>query len=462
MMKLKITSVQKKLASPSQKNPRVLSLFLLNDFQIKDYHLDTLISEAFDHAPSFDQRDRSLVFSLVYGVIRWQTHLDFVIQQFSKTPFSKIALPISNVLRMGIFQLLFMNRIPDHAAVNSSVELTRIFAENYLVRFVNGVLRQTIRSKTSIQWPDESDTRVDALSVRYAYPGWLIHRWMDQWGQEKTKAMCIASNTIPKIVLRSNTLSITRENLIESLLPSAKEVLPTSHAPDGIWIAQLNEPLDQMESFKSGGFQVQDEAAQLIGLMVSPKAGESILDACAGRGGKTGHLAQCMNNQGSILAVDQAAHKLETLSAEMNRLGVSIVKTFQHQWEKPLAPILFDRILLDAPCSGLGVIRRHPDMKWKKSKQDIVNNQKQQERLLDTVSTHLKPGGQLIYAVCSLEPEETIHAVETFLLHHPNFTIETHLDPILEPFLNHQGYFMACPDEHQMDGFFAVCFTFNE
>jgi len=455
-MTLKLSTVQSRLLK-AQNNPRALSLYILNDFQVKDCLLDTLMNEAFYQSNSFDQRDRSFVFSLVYGVIRWQSYLDFVIQQLSRTPFSKISLPVCNVLRMGLFQVLFMDRVPDYAAVNASVALTRIFAQNYITRFVNGILRQAIRAEKSIQLPDPSDNQEKALSIQYAYPKWLVHRWIKQWGFDQAKSLCIAGNKIPDITLRTNTLKIKQDQLINALLSSAEKVESTEHVPDAICISQLNEPVDQMESFKKGLFQVQDEAAQLISLMLSAQPGESILDACAGRGGKTGHLAQCMNNQGTIYAVDQSYQKLEMLNFEMKRLGITIVQTHKHQWNKAFHSNNFDRILLDAPCSGLGVIRRHPDMKWKKNEQHIHRNHNIQTKLLEMVSSHLKPGGHLVYAVCSLEPEETTVIVNTFLTRHSHFTIKKQHDPILNTFLTDDHYLMTVPSKHHMDGFFAVC-----
>ena len=414
-----------------------------------------------DPPAEFNQRDRALAHSLIHGVIRWQSFLDHIICQFSKTPFQKISLPVLNILRMGLFQLMLMDRIPEHAVVNTSVDLAKIFAKPYLTRFVNGLLREVIRSKDFITWPDENQNFIEALSVKQSYPKWLLKRWHHQWGKDITKALCKAGNEIPSIILRCNTLKKNRKQLIDILTPEVRIISPTTHAPDGICISSPKHGLSTLKSFQDGMFQVQDEAAQLIGLLVSPKPNETILDACAGRGGKTGHLAQLMNNQGHILAVDRAMEKLNILSAEMTRLGVSIVSTFKYRWKKPLDNKQFDRILIDAPCSGLGVIRRHPDMKWKKTESHIQQNAQKQKQLLQSIAGHLKPHGRLVYVVCSLEPEETTEIIENFLYHHENFTIEKHNHPILEPFMDKNGYFISRPDKFSMDGFFAVCLTQN-
>ncbi|ETR74495.1 MAG: 16S rRNA (cytosine967-C5)-methyltransferase [Candidatus Magnetoglobus multicellularis str. Araruama] len=372
--------IQSKLKQCITNNPRAFALFTLNEFHLNEVFLDALLNDHFCHVKGYEQRDRALIHSLVYGVIRWRLYLDFIIDQCASSGCSKIELPVLNVLRMGLFQLLFLDRIPDHAAVNTSVELIRLFAPNYLSRFVNGVLRGCIRSKGKIRWPDETTHPIDTLSVKYAYPKWLVKRWIEYKGIADTKALCRYGNEVPPIILRTNTLKTSRSHLLELLSSDFTHISKTFHSPDGICLSSIKLAVGQLDSFKKGLYQVQDEAAQLISLIVSPRPGETILDACAGRGGKTGHLAQFMNNKGTIFAVDHSSEKRHILSHEMQRLGVSIVKIRQHRWEKVLNNLLFDRVLVDAPCSGLGVIRRHPDMKWKKTQRHIFQNARQQKK----------------------------------------------------------------------------------
>jgi len=454
--------IQTRLKSSGHQNPRALALFTLNAFHLDDILLDTLIFNVSDQISSYDQRDRAFIHSLVYGVIRWRSYLDHIIVQLSHRPISKIFLPILNTLRMGLFQMMFMDRIPEHAAVNTSVDLVHTFAPKYLTRFVNAVLREAVRSKDRIHIPDTTPPEPDYLSIRYAYPKWLIQRWFAYWGPDITQDLCQAGNQVPPIVLRANTLKIKRSDLIKTMASNVQSITKTSHAPDGICVSNLKCAIGNSEPFKKGLFQVQDEAAQLIGLIVAPKPGETILDACAGRGGKTGHLAQYMNNQGLIVAVDQSKEKINILSDEMKRLGITIVSTCQHRWPKALDDRLFDRVLLDAPCSGLGVIRRHPDMKWKKTEAHIFQNAKKQQKLLNRMAFHVKPGGTLVYCVCSFEPEETSQIVEKFLSQHINFTIDKKIHSILETFINIKGYYLFRPDIHLMDGFFAVSLIRSE
>jgi 16S rRNA (cytosine967-C5)-methyltransferase len=449
-------TIQKRIRSSANNNPRLLALFILNEFHLNDILLDTLILSEFDQISYFDQRDRALIHSLVYGVIRWRSNLDNIIRQMSHIPISKISIPILNTLRMGLFQMFFMDRIPEHACVNSSVELVLIFAPNYLGRFVNGILRETIRSKEKIHWPDETSQISEYLSIKYAYPKWMVTRWIHNWGERVARDLCLSGNSVPSIILRTNTLKIERCDLNHKLNSSAHSIENTIYSPDGISLTNLKCAIGNSHLFKKGLFQVQDEASQLIGIIVSPQPGESILDACAGRGVKTGHLAQCMNNRGSIMAVDRSKNKLQILTGEMKRLGITIVSTCQYRWKRVLEDRLFDRVLIDAPCSGLGVIRRHPDMKWKKSKDHILQNAQAQTKLLQVISQHVKPKGKLIYSVCSLEPEETYQVVEKFLSQNKNFVIEKGSHSTLEPFIDKNGYYFFRPDIHFMDGFFAV------
>jgi 16S rRNA (cytosine967-C5)-methyltransferase len=456
-MKNNTQSIQKTISKFVKKNPRAMALYILNEFHRCDILLDNLMRHEFDQISAYDQRDRALIHSLVYGVIRWRSNLDNIIQQISHISISKISLPILNTVRMGVFQMNFMDRIPEHAAVNSSVELVHIFAPNYLARFVNGILREAARSKETIKWPDQSTQITQFLSLKYAYPKWMVQRWIEYWGIKIAKDLCDSENIVPPIIIRTNTLKIERSPLIKKLSSSAQIIEKTLHAPDGIRLSNLQLAIGNSELFQKGFYQVQDEASQLIGLLVSPQPGETILDACAGRGGKTGHLAQCMNNRGTILAVDRSNDKLGILTDEMKRLGVSIVSCCQHRWKKDLKGRLFDRVLLDAPCSGLGVIRRHPDMKWKKSKEHILQNAIIQKELLKIISMHVKPKGKLIYCVCSLEPEETYQVVKNFLSQNKNFVIDKESKSILSSFIDKDGLYYFRPDLHLMDGFFAVC-----
>jgi 16S rRNA (cytosine967-C5)-methyltransferase len=385
-----------------------------------------------------------------------------VIQQLSDTPFDKINPEVLSVIRLGLYQILFLSRIPASAAVNDSVEIAKKRSPRWVVPFVNAVLRSAVRKAEKIPLPVQEDDPVAAIAIGESHPSWMVERWVKRMGVEETKGLCRANNRIPPVTIRTNTLKVSRDSLSRSLSPHVREIRPTRFAPDGLTLRGLKQPVGDMSAFQNGWFQVQDEAAQLITHFLDPNPGQVVLDACAGLGGKTGHIAQLMNNRGRITAGDHQSRKLSCLKTSMERLAFSSVATWHHDLLGATPENLtsaFDRILLDAPCSGLGVIRRNPDIKWKKRKKDLTRLQKKQQHFLARLAPLLKQGGRLVYCVCSLEPEEGSAVVEGFLKSHPDFVIDDSsagLCEVSRPFVDESGAFRTLPQEYDMDGFFAV------
>lgn len=443
-------------------NARQAALRVLNILEKKIIPLNLLLAD-FDFSGSVDAgAERALLNSLVYGVLRWRGRLDWIIAHFSKTRLNQIDPDILNILRLGLFQTIMLDKIPVSAAVNTSVEMAKTFSGPWVVRYVNGLLRNAVRNYSKVVFPDLEKMSARSLAVNLSFPEWLIKRWLNRYGSYTTKSLCEIINIIPPVTLRTNTLKISRSQLIKLLTGQSKQIKPTSLAPDGIIIEQLSKPIFQLPGFSKGCFQVQDEAAQLAVLLLNPQPGEIILDACAGLGGKTGYLAQLMKNRGQIYAIDNQPLKLEKLAQEMQRLGVSIIcpliKDLTAQEQLCKLPG-FDRIFLDAPCSGLGVIRKNPDIKWARGKQDLARYQKKQITLLHNLARYLKPGGSIVYAVCSFEPEENEQVIDPFLATHPDFSVSKESYGLLDKnsgLLNEKGYFKARPFPDNMDGFFAV------
>ncbi|RJP77231.1 MAG: 16S rRNA (cytosine(967)-C(5))-methyltransferase RsmB [Desulfobacteraceae bacterium] len=426
--------------------------------------LDQTLESILNENDGISQRDRALTHALVFGVTRWKKKLDWVIEHYSKTPLKKIDAIVLNILRMGIFQILHMDRIPDSAAVNTSVEMGKVINQPWLAGYMNGLLRNVVRNRSEIPFPSMEQDFIHYLSITYSFPGWLVKKWVSRYTKEETIAMCEAANRIPPITIRTNTLKTTREELETALSTAVKTIHPTRHSPFGLQITAPTTMISKLEAFQNGWFQVQDEAAQLVSLLVSPRPGQHVLDACAGLGGKTAHLAQLMKNQGRLIALDSSTQKLEKLEKEMNRLGIHMVETVSHDLHHPLKHSLsgqFDHILLDAPCSGLGVIRRNPDIKWTESRNDLAGYQKRQLQFLSNLADLLKLGGRLTFAVCSLEIEETDQVVERFLNDHPVFQPEDR-SPELPDSMNKNLYdnnrLATCPHRDDMDGFFSICF----
>ena len=440
---------------------RKAALTILNRLDEGHITLDREMEFALEKYKNFSRRDKSLLHALVYGVLRWRKKLDWIIAQFSDTPMYKLEPTVLNILRMGTYQILYLDKIPISAAVNTSVELSKSISRSWIAGFVNGVLRQMSRKQTQITFPDKAKDPVASLSVIFAFPEWLIQRWINRFGIKKTELLCDQINTIPPITVRANTLKTTQEKLYISLTDDVENLNISSYAPDAIYFNLYKKTIPEIPAFKKGWFQIQDEAAQLVSIMLNPKPDEFILDACAGLGGKTGHIAQLMLNEGRLFALDNNNEKLTRLASEMERLGISIVVPCHHDLNKPVKADkigLFDRILLDAPCSGLGVLRRNPDTKWTVRQTDLRRYQHRQLIFLGHLAPLVKPSGILNYTVCSVEPEETDEVISLFLDQHRHFCIQgpnaeqnLKIDHVIQ-----QGCLRTHPDLRNVDGFYSV------
>ncbi|OEU63221.1 MAG: hypothetical protein BA867_02860 [Desulfobacterales bacterium S5133MH16] len=442
---------------------RKTALYILNTLNKERNTLDNLLEDVLREKTLFSKKDRALLQALVYGVLRWRGRLDYIIDYFSKTRLNKINPNVLNILRLGLFQIIYLDRIPVSAAVNTSVEMTKAAAAPWVVGYVNGLLRNAVREYGHVTFPDVDKDPVKALATKKSFPEWLIKRWLDRFGLKETGLLCDAINTIPPITVRCNTLKTNRKKLVKALERYAEKIKITNYAPDGGFFFNPKRSIPNIEAFENGLFQVQDEAAQLVTLHLNPQSGETILDACAGLGGKTGHIAQMMKNSGRLVAMDKDENKLMRLESEMHRLGVSIVTTRIHDLSSPLNREhfgKFDRILLDAPCSGLGVLRRNPDIKWRASQQNLAYCQKRQALFLDNLAHFVKPSGVLVYAVCSMEPEENESVIKGFLNKHGKFAIEkksTGLSFDACSLVTRDGYLKTFPHLNNMDGFFSIC-----
>lgn len=416
--------------------------------------------DAFIHDSPLSALDRQLSVMLVQGVLRQLQYLDRVIAGFSRFPPSKMKPLTLMVLRVGVYQLLFLDRIPDSAAVNESVRVLREERQpRWLVNFANGVLRAIARNREGLPGPEEPDAQgVPILN----HPEWLVRRWQAAYGLEQTVRICRANNGEPVLALRVNTLQTTTAELTGKLRSYGCEVQPGRFAPDSLVVAKVSGPVAGLPGYAEGLFHVQDEAAQLVSPLLSPLApGQRCLDACAGLGGKTCHLAQLLPEGAELLAVEPSAYRIRLLTQNLERLHLAgRVKQFQGRLEDFAAgqPGRFARILVDAPCSGTGVIRRHPDIRWNRKPEDLPVYQRQQLVLLELARALLAPDGVLVYVTCSLEPEENQQVVSAFLQRHAEFVLtdcRDFLPPPAAELTDSSGYFCPTPDRG-LDGFFAA------
>ncbi|MDF9408158.1 16S rRNA (cytosine(967)-C(5))-methyltransferase RsmB [Pelotomaculum isophthalicicum JI] len=403
--------------------------------------------------------DRAFATELTYGTLRTRNTLDWVLAQFIKKPLKSQTVILRNILRLGVYQLIFMSRVPPSAACNEGAEMARRHGHAGSVKFVNGVLRNVSRQIKEIKFPEMADDPVAHISLRYSHPAWLVEGWLARFGQEETISLCRANNEPAPNTVRTNNLKLTRAELANRLREDGLTVRETAYAPEGLNIEDFFS-LNSLTAFKEGLFQIQDESSMLAGRALMPRPGARVLDACGAPGGKTTHLAELMENRGEILAVDIHPHKLALIEENCRRLGINIVKSLAmdagrlpeqlREWA--------DFILVDAPCTGLGVLRRRPDARWRKEPGQLPGIVRLQSGILKSAARCLKKNGVLVYSTCTITREENFGQIEDFLACQPDFIPED-LRPYLPVSLDeqgtmHSGYLEILPHRHGMDGFF--------
>ena len=442
------------------KSPRAICLDILDRVGGADVHPDRLLTDSFKRYRHLTSLDRAFLTELTYGVLRWRGRLDWAIQHFSKIPFEKIESGTLNTLRLGLYQILFLSRTPSSAAVNESVELAKRIRGKGGAGFINAVLRSTIRRKDEIRYPDIDQDPALHISVAQSHPLWLVQRWVKELGVEETLRVCKFNNQISSLMLRTNTLKISRTDLIEKLWKKELGPLPAIFSEEGV-LLQDPPPTSDLPFLKEGLYIIQDEASQLITSIVDPKPGERILDACAAPGGKTTHMAQTMENRGEIYALDVSQGKLDWIEEMCQRLGIKTVKTVKGDAAASLPVskgLVFDRVLADVPCSGFGTLRKNPDLKWRRGEKDIKRLSELQFSILNHLSAYVKEGGVLVYSTCTVFHEENEDVLEKFLEGHPEFQVDR-MDKVLPKKFHsfiQNGYFKTFPPKDGMDGFFAA------
>lgn len=443
-----------------RKQPRAISFDLLNRVEETDRHPDDLLSDSFKRYRHLTSLDRAFLTELTYGVLRWRGRLDWIIHYFSNIPFEKIESEMLNALRLGLYQIFFLSKTPASAAVNESVELVKKARGKGGGGFVNAILRSAVRERETLPYPDRRQDPALHISVVQSHPLWLVQRWIEELGVEETLKICVANNRIPALTLRTNTLRTRREDLIEKLGKKGLISAPTPFSEDGV-LLKNGPPVSELPFLKEGLFVIQDEASQLVSLIMDPRPGEKILDACAAPGGKTTHIAQRMENHGEIYAFDLRQEKLKQIEEGCKRLGIKIVRTAIGDAVKALpvpGEVKFDRVLADVPCSGFGTLRKNPDLKWRKRKEDIERLSKLQLALLKNLSGYVKEGGLLMYSTCTVFHEENEDVVERFVSEHRAFKLDSLVEVLPEKchFFIKKGYFKTFPPKDELDGFFAA------
>jgi len=409
---------------------------------------------------SLDRRDRAFLMEIVYGVVRFRDTLDWIIKHFLKNPVKLGDFTVNN-LRAALYQIFFM-RVPDWAVVNESVEIEKASDGSTQAgrpALVNAVLRNIVRQRDSFEPPFVFDDPVASISINTSHPKWMVRRWVDRFGKEEAALLAEANNKIPPLAIRANSLRTTREELLHALSGHGITSTPAQFSPDGILLKDVRI-YDDLR-FIQGLFAVQDEASQLITYLLDPKPGERVLDACAAPGGKTTHLAQMMKDTGEVVSVERDATRIARLTENVEMLGITSVKIINADSNALQDIGIFDRILVDAPCSATGIIRRNPDVKYRHTAKDLSEYRTKQLSLLRSASGLLRHNGTLVYSVCSIEPEEGEQVVKEFLKTAREFRIISADTVLLRRFLC-KGFLRTYPHRHDMDGFFGVAFCRNK
>lgn len=398
-----------------------------------------------------DKRDRSFIMEIVYGVLRYRDTLDWILGHFLKNP-AKAGDFTRNNLRASLYQLYFM-RVPDWAVVSESVEMEKSSSRYGKPSLVNAVLRNVLRQRDRFAPPLPLEDPVSNIAVNTSHPKWLVKRWIRRFGEEGALQLAEANNRVPPMTIRVNTLRSTRQDLIKLLAAHEVEAAATGYSPDGITLKHVRSHTEL--AFAHGLFAVQDEASQIISCLLGPKPGEKVLDACAAPGGKATHIAQLMRDTGEITAVEKDDKRIDMLRDNIGALGIKSVIIINQDAATLRGAGPFDRVLLDAPCSATGVIRRNPDIKYRRKSKDLEGYRTKQLHLLHAVSGFLRAGGRLVYSVCSMEPEEGEQVINEFLKTSKEFRIIDAEAEFLKSFM-HDGFLRTYPHLHNMDGFFGV------
>lgn len=405
-----------------------------------------------------DPREVRLITELVYGSLRWRSRVDFFLDRVSRRPVAGLDPGLRTALRLAAYQILFLDRIPPSAAVSASVDLARGAGGVRWARFANGVLRNLCRQRAGIRLPAEESDSPEDLEVRYSHPAWLINRWIERFGIPETRILLAANNRPAPVTLRVHTGNIDAKTLRSRLASQGVETEPSPILQDSLRVIRGN-PF-RTSSYEDGWFYAQDEASQIVPMLFGESDSRPLLDLCAAPGGKALQLASRHADRTVVFAIDRHLGRMRKLVRNRDRLGVmNLFPMVSDTRRSCIAGARFPRVLLDAPCSGTGTLRRHPEIRWRLKASDLPRLAALQAELLEAAALHLKPGGTLVYSVCSLEPEEGRDRIRAFLETHGDFQVRDVRGLLPEKILElatDDDYLGTVPHRGEMDGFFAA------
>jgi 16S rRNA (cytosine967-C5)-methyltransferase len=425
-------------------------------------YADVLLHSALARS-SLNAPDRAFATDLVYGTLRWRGKIDYYLSHFVDQDLAKLEPMVASTLQLGAYQLLCNDRVPASAAVDQSVRCIRAAGMGRATGLVNAVLRRLSLEHDKVRLPSVQDDPVAHLTHALSLPRWLAERWIERFGIEGAVEFARASNQLPPLTIRANRARADAGGLLQDLVENFPDAASCRFARDGIVLGRKGNPARD-QGFLAGRFTVQDEASQLVVAMLDPQPGERVLDLCAAPGGKTTAIAERVGPSGSTVAVDRNARRLDLVQRAVRRLGLSGIRTVVRDATRSLAELAppggFDRVLVDAPCSGLGTLRRNPDAKWRVRPGDPARLAEIQQALLGSAAAVLRPGGVLVYSVCTVLAEENEEIARHFLRKSRDFTVvpKAALPDEVEAVANSDGFLQTFPHTCDTDGFFAARF----
>lgn len=435
----------------SQINARTKIIEILTKVETRQAFTDKLLDREIDE---LNEIDRSLVTEVVNGVLRWQYRLDWILSQLYVGEYDNLIPDVKNNLRASTYQLIYLDRIPAYAILNEAVEIAKTKFNQKTANLINAILRNFLRQQKKLEYLEMQLGILDRIAVRYSHPKWLVQRWIEFWGIDNVEPLCEYNNSRPRIAVRINRLTADVESFLKTLEENNIAFEIHKDFPDFVWIDDFSE-FRKLDFLKKGWVSVQDVSAGIPVVLLDPQPGESILDMCAAPGGKAGYAAEKMRDDGFIIAIERHFSRAKFLHENLARLGIRITNIICADSLKLPLKIQFDKVLIDAPCTGFGVLNKRVDLKWKRTMQDIENMRKLQLQLLESAATVVKPGGVIIYSTCTIEPDENEGVVNAFLSANSGFRLEA---PQNIPAQYHsQKYFVRTfPHKHHIDGTFAV------
>jgi len=432
---------------------RGLAVKILNRVERTDSYLERLLDNEMRNS-DLTGPDKALLYEIVHGVVRWMGRLDWVLNGFYKGQFSKAIPNLKNGLRVALYQIMFLDRVPDFAVVNEAVEFVKKLQGQKPADLTNAILRNIIRSKNAIRYPDPEEDLPGYFSAYYSHPSWMVKRYLARFGREATEKLLAANNEKPFLTLKINALKTNPDEFRLLLNKVNLRFKPGRYLPEFFKLQNLTN-ITAWEYYAEGYFNIQDESAGLACRLLDTQPGMRVLDMCAAPGGKTAYIAGLMHDEGEIIAIDRFEARLKIMERNIIRLGINSIKLIETD-ALQYSDAGFDRVLADVPCSGTGTMCKKPDIKWKKDLLDIRRMTELQYQLLEKAASLVKPEGVVVYSTCSIEPEENCDIVNKFLSAHPEFKLESASGSFPGEIIDPNGCIQTFPHSHQLDGAFAA------